>query len=428
MRDVDAPQRSTRDRGAGATVVIADRYELRERIAQGRCGSVYRAHDRTLTRDVALKLLLPGAPVFAEREAQLLARVSHRNVVTIHDSGTSDGQRYLVLELLDGPDLGRWLAEPRSSAEILEHFLAAGRGLAAAHRAGLVHCDFKPKDVMVTREGRVVVIELAVAPTLHQSGRALDRERLTRGTLAYMAPERLAGHEHDARSDQFSFCVALWQALSGRAPFVGDDPLARYSSIRRGSPSGEPRVCAHLRAALRRGMSFDASERFASLDELLRELSRPAPKRARPRRPWLTAAAIAGTFLLGWGVAPESPTLEEVHSQLDLPAELAMSLLESSRRRALDGDGLAAIEDLTRAQQVVEQALRPGSASYCEFGTAVPEVADALMSSGSPGEARIAYAIAVFYGRNCELPVSDLLDRQRSARELDLWQHEHGSR
>ncbi|HVI00738.1 MAG TPA: serine/threonine-protein kinase [Enhygromyxa sp.] len=399
-------------------VVIAERYELLGRIGRGATGTVYRAFDRTLDRQVAIKLLHPGELEVGEREAQVLAKVTHRNVVTIHDYGHYAGHRYLVLELLEGPDLRTWLRERPPATEILENFIEAGRGLAAAHHAGLVHRDFKPSNVIVTNptatgRGRVVVIDFGLARNLDSLAGDLEPQRFTEGTLAYMAPERLAGHDNDERSDQFAFCVSLWEALAGSNPFTGEDPLARYRSIRRGPVRvelGQLGVAKPVVAGLERGMSFEREARFSTMDELLRELQRPASTaKDRRNRPVLMAVAVAATFLIGVGLTPESPIVHEAYSSLDPTADAALAILDSAHKRAVDGDVDSAVGDLVYAAELMtSNKAEFGSEAFCAFGTAVPKLGDLFLEKKAASQAVIAFAIASRFAQNC--PELDLLE------------------
>jgi predicted Ser/Thr protein kinase len=420
-----------------SSVTIAGRYGLEVRIGRGAAGSVYRAHDSKLDRRVAIKLLQPGEASIGEREAQVLARISHRNVVTIHDFGhdfgdaDANGHRYLVLELLEGQNFQEWLRERPLVDEVIARFMEAGQGLAAAHRAGFVHRDIKPSNLILTNEGRVVVIDFGLAQTIQglagvpglpglpamSSTVGLSPNQFTEGTLAYMAPERLAGHDSDERSDQFSFCVALWEGLAGSNPFAGADPLARYRSIRNGPAGRIPGVARHIIQALERGLSFDREQRFSTMLELLRELERPAPAQKRKHvRPVLTSIALATTFLVGWGFTPENATIEEAHSSLDPRADVAISMIESARKRAAAGDARAALNDLMNARQLIASIGRKDG-DYCTFGAAIPEVADRLVETGALGEAEMAYAIALRFTKDCPtLAKQELLARKESVR------------
>jgi serine/threonine protein kinase len=410
-------------------VVIGDRYELVGRIGRGATGTVYRAFDRTLDRMVAIKLLHPGELEVGEREAQVLAKVTHRNVVTIHDYGQHAGHRYLVLELLEGRDLRTWLRDRPPAREIIENFVEAGRGLAAAHHAGLVHRDFKPSNVILTNPtasaaGRVVVIDFGLARNLDSLNGEFEQQRFTEGTLAYMAPERLAGHENDERSDQFAFCVALWEALAGTNPFSGDDPLARYRSIRRGPARvdlGYLGIARPIVAGLERGMAFERDHRFSTMDELLRELQRPAiTPHQRRNRPVLMAIAVAATFFIGWGLAPESASINEAYSSLDPTAEAALAILDSAKKRAADGDVDSALNDLMYAGELMSD-VEVGSESFCTFGRAVPGFGDLLLEMEAPLQAAITYAMAARFAQTCTgLDFADLEFRREAAHAATL--------
>jgi tetratricopeptide (TPR) repeat protein len=311
-RPSSAPARSTRQPGASF-----GRYLILETVGAGAMGVVHAAYDPELDRRVALKLLRDDP--LAEgtsgdegprllREAQSLARLAHPNVITIHDVGTIDGEVFLAMEFVDCGTLGDWLAvkAPRPWREALAMFRQAGEGLAAAHAAGLVHRDFKPDNVLVGSDGRVRVTDFGLARRevegaprgpvgAPEAGADL---RLTRtgalvGTPAYMAPERLAGEAGDARSDQFSFCVALHEALHGERPFAGADVPALRAAIAAGAVTRAAPgnvVPAWLRRIVQRGLAPDPARRFPSLRDLLDALDRGADR--RPRRVLIGAALL----------------------------------------------------------------------------------------------------------------------------------------
>ncbi|WP_324289958.1 serine/threonine-protein kinase [Pyxidicoccus sp. MSG2] len=303
----------------GATL---SRYVVLERIGAGAMGVVYAAYDPELDRQVALKVLRPeGRQVEELRlrlvlEAQALARLSHANVVSVFDVGTHGDCVFLAMELVDGVTLAEWLKQPRSWKEVLRIFSEAGRGLAAAHAAGLVHRDFKPANVLVGRDGRVRVTDFGMARPLNRGQGAapgsepgpaastaspLTRTGALLGTPAYMAPELLGGRRADALSDQFSFCVALHEALYGVRPFEGGslEEVARAAlegRVRPASPGAK--VPAWVRRAVLRGLLPRPEERHPSMEPLLAALAPP------PRRVWTRVAALAGAAcLLGAGVA-----------------------------------------------------------------------------------------------------------------------------
>jgi tetratricopeptide (TPR) repeat protein/predicted Ser/Thr protein kinase len=319
------------------------RYLVLERLGMGGMGVVYAAYDPQLDRKVAIKLVRParrggsqgGGRMRLLREAQAMAKLSHPNVVAVHDVGMVDEQVFVAMAFIDGPSLRAWLeASPRSWSEVLERFRQAGRGLAAAHAHDLIHRDFKPDNVMIGGEDRVVVMDFGLVRARSSSNEsqpgskpevrdtiepgsvetddlssaplALHLTEVGRllGTPAYMAPEQLGGGEADARSDQFSFCVALYEALYGERPFVGKSIVHLATAILEGTIQPEPRtslVPRWLRAVVVRGLANDPEARFASMNELLEALARDPSQRRRTR----VLAATAGTLCLlavglGW--------------------------------------------------------------------------------------------------------------------------------
>src|SRR5262249_50220159 len=187
------------------------RYEIARVIGAGGMGVVYEAYDAVLERTVALKLMRPdlidGA---ALPEAMAMARIQHANVAVVHDAGVLGGQPFVCMESVAGATLRAWLREPRALRDVLATFVAAGRGLAYVHDAGMVHLDFKPDNVLIGR-GRVVVSDFGLA-------RATGHRGVVIGTPAYMAPEQRSGDRPDARADQYAFCVALREALGALVP------------------------------------------------------------------------------------------------------------------------------------------------------------------------------------------------------------------
>jgi hypothetical protein len=291
---------------------LVGRYRLLRLVGRGGMGEVYAAHDPELDRRVAIKILRADArPDDVEaarllREAQAVAKLSHPNVIAIHDVGTEAGRMFLAMELVEGETLAVWLARRRRSVdEILRMFVMAGRGLAAAHRVGIVHRDFKPQNVMVARDETPRVMDFGLAA---RGGPAPPHEpRLTRvgsilGTPLYMSPEQLLGQPVDPRADQFSFCVALWEALYGGRPFEGATLLEIRTAVLADRPRLGPlqaRVPRRIRAALERGLSIDRSARFPEMNTLLRALVE-GPRR---RRGQTAAIAIAAGLALAGSVA-----------------------------------------------------------------------------------------------------------------------------
>jgi predicted Ser/Thr protein kinase len=298
----DAAPRRERELAPGARI---GRYVLEGALGAGAMGVVYAARDPELDRRVAVKLLRgPASPGRLRREAKALARLSHPNVVHVYDVGEHDGHAFVAMELVDGQTLRAWLAEPRPHARIVDVLVQAGRGLAAAHDAGLIHRDFKPENVLLARDGRVLVGDFGLAraieattTTADESGEAQPADAALTvtgaviGTPAYMAPEQVAG-EPTPVSDQYAFCVTAWEACFGRRPYAGatvgeQHAAARAGRIERGTRGGG-RASRRFEAALRRGLAARADDRFPSMGALLAEL---APRAIRRR--WIALAAIA---------------------------------------------------------------------------------------------------------------------------------------
>jgi tetratricopeptide (TPR) repeat protein len=322
------------------------RYLVLEQIGAGGLGVVLAAYDPQLHRKVALKLLRTAHSMATEearepvlREARALARVVHPNIVTVYDAGFEADDLFVVMELVEGHDLRGWLRDrERSLAEILEVFLQAGRGLAGAHDAGLVHRDFKPDNVLVGNDGRVRVADFGLARVL--AGTAADgvegppsadltttRTGALVGTPAYMAPEQHASARVDARADQFAFCVALHEALHGARPFDG----ATYDALVDNLRSGRRRAAATaarrpvppwIQAAIDRGLSRDPDARFPSMRELLAALGAD-PAAARRRRLRVGLAAAATVALAAAGLAGVRGLDDRPRLCRSAPAELA---------------------------------------------------------------------------------------------------------
>ncbi|HEU0035600.1 MAG TPA: tetratricopeptide repeat protein [Kofleriaceae bacterium] len=283
------------------------RYVMMREHARGGMGVVAIAYDPELQRNVALKLLRPelSAELGADghrrlrEEARAMAKLDHENVVTVHDVGEHAGQIFVAMELVDGVNLRLWLAQERRSwREIVRVCVRAGRGLAAAHRAGMVHRDFKPDNVLCGPGDRVRVTDFGLARG-QGVARLGDGTGLV-GTPAYMAPEVWRHEPATARSDQWSFCVTLYEALYGARPFQGDGMDGLGAAIQRGQPTfPRSRVPASISCAIARGLAHDPAARYPSIEALLRELSAGV---RQPRRA-LIAAGVLGVVALAGGAA-----------------------------------------------------------------------------------------------------------------------------
>ncbi len=305
------------------------RFVVVERLGGGAMGVVYRAHDPELARDVALKLLRPDlrtegnasrGPARLLREAQAIARINHPNVIAVHEVGTVGDQVFIAMEFVEGQTLSRWLAGRPSARRVLEVFLAAGRGIAAAHAAGVVHRDFKPDNVLVGNDARVRVVDFGLArhttsgvagadhppdpPALDVTADTPIAASLTKtgavmGTPAYMSPEQYLGRPADARSDQFSFCVALYEGLYGQRPFTARTIPELAFAVTHGEVHGPPNdlgVPRFVWPALHRGLSVRPDDRFATMDDLLRALDRDPGRTAR-RAGAVVAVALAASVI-----------------------------------------------------------------------------------------------------------------------------------
>lgn len=316
------------------------RFSVLRLVGRGGMGAVYACYDDLLDRKVAVKVLRLDAvrdrDVAAARlvrEGQTLARLSHPNVVTVHEVGQAADQVFVAMEFVRGDSLDVWAAKPRPWRETLAAFIQAGRGLEAAHRAGIIHRDFKPQNVIMSADGLVKVLDFGLArasgdevrdewlSTLVDGDmaasaplmRPLTRTGTLVGTPAYMSPEQHRGDRVTAASDQFSFCVALYQCLYGLLPFSTRSFAELRDDVTQGrvlpAPSRSP-VPARVFAALRRGMAADAAARYPTMGELLVALARDPG--ALQRRAVMLVMTAAVTGATGFAVASaQGPALEQ---------------------------------------------------------------------------------------------------------------------
>jgi serine/threonine protein kinase len=344
-------------------------------------GVVWAATDPDLERPVAIKLLRSADGSDTQRtrllrEARAMARLKHPNVLTVYEVGTAAGVDYIAMELVDGGSLGEWLAKTPARDAVIAALLAAGRGLAAAHEAGIVHRDFKPENVLRDKKGNVYVTDFGLAfghveegPELVPiavgaigSGRPVDSvldSPLTQtgvliGTPAYMAPEQFAGKAAGPRSDQFAFCVTAWEALTGERPFRGKS----LEELRKAALAGvgrSPQLTPRVYGVLARGLSADPEQRYPDMPILLDELElalRPAP--AQRRRGLLIglglslAALIVGAFTLRGSHGAKSDCVDA--EDAFAPAWSAGRKREILKAHPGGNIGVFAILDETRTQ------------------------------------------------------------------------------
>ena len=319
-----------------------DRFTVLRRLGAGGMGVVYAAFDEQLDRKVAIKVLRPEHVGDTQgrarmlREAQAMAQLSHPNVVHAYEVGEFAGEVFIAMEFVRGRSLKEWLVEPRTFEEIIEVFVQAGHGLAAAHRQGLVHRDFKPENVLIDGDGHARVLDFGLARASRvrvDAGSSLVQkidhrgsvlaadltlDGMLVGTPAYMSPEQFENLPTDWRSDQFSFCVALYGAVYGQPPFAGETLIALQTAVCEGALQRPPpgtKAPPWLFAVLETGLAVDPEQRHPSMDTLLAALE---PERAGGRR-WLwpavtlgaTIAAVLVTLLL---VRPGDPTEEQLQA------------------------------------------------------------------------------------------------------------------
>ena len=321
-------ERMASGEASSPTPLRVGRYFISRQIAEGGMGRVLLGYDETLSRKLAIKLWRPQASRGEDlrarmlREAQALARLSHPNVVHVYEVGDHRDLLYLAMEYVEGRTLREWVKQDRPELpRIVERYVQAGQGLAAAHRAGVLHRDFKPDNAVVGDDGRVRVLDFGLAraasegptPGPMPTGDALLQPITTTGamlgTALYMSPEQWQAQAADARSDQFSFCVALYAAVHGAPPFPANTAQALKEQVLGGvvaAPPERSRVPGRLRRALLRGLDRDPRRRFADMAALLAELERV--RRGRPLA-WLGLGVLAlgvGAALGGrWSVADE---------------------------------------------------------------------------------------------------------------------------
>ncbi|MEM7153697.1 MAG: serine/threonine-protein kinase [Myxococcota bacterium] len=374
------------------------RYRLGRRIGVGGLGVVYAGHDLDLDRAVALKLIRlgshgKGAFERLRQEAQALARVTHPHVIDVFDVGQYDLRgvagwppdvprvgAYIVMELVEGMDLKQWLETRRSEVEVLSVFVGAGRGLAAAHAAGLVHRDFKPANVIVDAEGRAKVLDFGLAqlramagpstggpPSSDDAGAAdsMTRTGTVMGTPAYMAPEQHLGDRADVRSDQYAYCVSLAEALCGARPFGSNE----VSELNRAKLAREYDPCFRempksLRPVVERGLDPDPEARWPSMADLLSALSRGRAGRARW---WVGGLGLALAGVVGWQLA--TPDAAVTVEPTPAPAPVGVP-----------ADGVAPSPGAAAFRRQVEQTWPE------RFGDGVRDALDALPAEPDPDE------------------------------------------
>jgi serine/threonine-protein kinase len=277
-------------------LVIGDRYELEEVIATGGMGQVWRATDQTLGRQVAVKVVRPGAVEdsgFLERfraEARNSAALQHPNIVTVHDFGEGEYSAYLVMELVDGQPLSAIIRErgPLPPEEVTEILFQAGMALQAAHDAGVVHRDVKPANIVVDSDGYARLADFGISRALGEAPLTLTGEVL--GTAHYLSPEQVQGQPAGPASDVYSLAVVGYEMLTGTRPFAGDS-MVTTALAHVSQPASElpPHIADPLRTTVMAGLAKLPQQRPSSAEEFARALR--LPEGSRPEQ--LLAGALS---------------------------------------------------------------------------------------------------------------------------------------
>jgi tRNA A-37 threonylcarbamoyl transferase component Bud32 len=338
LRVPETTSLSPGDRGALASA-LGDRYEIVSRLGAGAFGAVYRAHDRVLARDVAIKTIRLEAFVEPaqlqevkkrfQREAQVAARLRHPNIVTTHDIVETASTSFIVMELVDGHTLQAVLAGRGRLGleEVIGVLGQAGSALDHAHVSQIVHRDVKPGNIMVEPDGHVKVMDFGIAKV--ETGQNLTSTGNILGTPNYMSPEQARGGKLDARSDLFSLGCVLYECLTGVKPFQGETITAILLKIVTEEPppvdfaaTGLPR---ELEAVLRRAMAKDPAARFSSATEMVAAVRAAAPTlvgAATPVTPRATPPPLPGE-----GLAPAATTAPRPRGRLRLAAAVLLAVL-----------------------------------------------------------------------------------------------------
>jgi beta-lactam-binding protein with PASTA domain/predicted Ser/Thr protein kinase len=284
--------------------IFGDRYEVQGRLGVGGMAEVWRGYDRTLSRTVAIKTLLPQFARDASfvdrfrREAQAAARLNHPGIVSVYDSGTDGETPYIVMQFIEGRTLADYLASgktipPMKAAQVGKEIAEA---LAAAHAEGVIHRDIKPANVMVTREGKVLVMDFGIARLISGPETAPQTSAVL-GTASYLSPEQAQGHSVDARTDIYALGVVLYEMLTGRPPFTGDSPMAiaykQVNATPEAPSSVNPDVPPELDAVVMRALSKNPANRYQTGQEFADDLERARTGGRVMATPLLPAAGEA---------------------------------------------------------------------------------------------------------------------------------------
>lgn len=356
VRTVEDVRQPTEEIGVLPEGTQIGRYVIKKVIGRGGMGVVYVAFDPSLSRRIAIKILNTNKAGTAMnetksaqdrmlREAQAMAAIGHPNLVQVHDVGTYDGSVFIAMEFVNGRTLREWNAETNDDdwEEVIKVYKAAAEAVQAAHDAKLIHRDFKPDNVMLGFDNRVRVMDFGLArstgkrkssdsmtmSTSNILGKPLTATGVIMGTPAYMAPEQFLGEPTDARTDQFSFCVTLYEALYGYRPFQGKNMTEVAKAVMRGKIKLPPKkhpVPGYVLDTLLKGLQCTPDDRWDSMQELIEALEEPPKRDLYP--PWVLYVVIAAVAVSGigfyWYSAQMLETAKGLESGKDKPDEMKL--------------------------------------------------------------------------------------------------------
>jgi serine/threonine-protein kinase len=390
------------------------RYEVRERLGEGATAVVYRAVDRELQREVALKVSKDAIGMAAvarerfRREARTAAALAHPNLVTVHDAGESDGRLYLVMEVVEGRPFSEILRERRLDERALIAILEkAARGVAAAHAAGIVHRDLKPANILIPKTGEPKVGDFGLAH-LADSALELTRSGTPMGTPLYMAPEQVEGRVSDMtpRTDVYALGVILYEVLTGAPPHVGDSLPVIYERILHQDPAAPRRLKPHLSRELEtialKALEKDPARRYPSAAEFVDDLRRfreGEPITARPPGPlygvYRKVRKRALLFLLGGTIAAAGIIIAAIWWRgLERSKQLEEETLREQARTAKErNEAISAMRDMARTSLSAALNLRRKGASIVELRPFVQTMKDAYARAKerAPRSAEVEY-------------------------------------
>ncbi|WP_457254401.1 serine/threonine-protein kinase [Pedococcus sp. P5_B7] len=361
--------------------LIADRYRLVERIAAGGMGEVWRAHDETLDRDVAVKVLLPDSAQdegFVERfraEARLSSQLSHPNVGTVHDFGEHDGQAFLVMELMTGEPLSTLINEraPMPHAEVTEILYQTALALQAAHDAGVVHRDVKPANIVVDPQGYAKLTDFGIARALGEASLTQTGEVL--GTPHYLAPEQAKGAQAGPLSDVYALAVVGYEMITGERPFSGESLVATaLAHVSQPAPQLSDDVQEPLRTTVMAALAKDPAQRPQSAAEFAEALRLPTGEVPEHLRAGAAAAV--------------TPTIVGVPLDLAPGEPLPTSVLPTSAPLGVAVAGASSTEHTTEHDTRAHDTRRPAWLIPVAAAAVVLVVVVATIAFGGRGSAR----------------------------------------